>query len=778
MDDDNLERLLETKPLSSYSEDAIKNIKLLTFSKKELAHPFGSYIYRLQKYPGDLDLVEEFTDCCNEDDVVRKFAKKLQQIVKKINSEKIHYFSEFKAGLDNRYDIDIGEMIDGIYKPRIDLSIISYNLFNKGLLSNEEYSIIQYILLFSDLGSNEYDTVTYIFRERRILRWKSDEILNGIKLLPGNKKITLENALKQHDSHVKIDMIALINDRLIEVTNFFQLAYVSKEGKVLNIINIDVEENHNIPVHLPFEIEKLYFSNMFYSPFKMVKRMYSLGRNKKYIDLLNSIIPFVSSNISLLYQIKSEIDTIILIIEKIKKYPSKTIEYQLDEMKFRISTVTELSKEELLEINDLIYKINKIDYKYDKLDDLKLLKKILVKKINYFTIEYLIRFNLNPPPPYLLPNEHTYYIYHARGPNEYPENPFVMYSNIIDKMNYGKGGIDVYYPVDHHFPNFFEDPNSSAILSQRIISNPGLNEVPKYLTYEPVIGGIGNKISGWWAAFNKHYKKDYDESPPISFDEFKYLFSKESKYNYKKFARIVNESEDIPQYNNQWESILNRCENRTDKFIDHLLQMKQPYKSVQEEELIGFEPYKPSQQVLEKPLIPSHKPSFQPPQPEEIQSIPPPPPSMIPKKPLTKKEIKEMEQTKKTQESGAKMMEELAQRISKPQLKHIEPPPEKSIGKVLQAEGRIGGYVYAHNFRIPLYMNENLPLPKLLQNEMHLHPQTASSYSSDYANRGYGPSLKPVHINNAPLVINGEIIPGIQRAGCESCGLSNFRKIH
>src|SRR5579872_5351282 len=114
---DNIRRFIQSKPSSSYPKKILDEIKLLSFSRDKTATPFGSFIYRIQKYPGDLDLVQEFTDCCNVDDVVTKFSKELQNIVKKINKKRLHYFSEVKAGIDERYDIDIGKMIDGNYTP-------------------------------------------------------------------------------------------------------------------------------------------------------------------------------------------------------------------------------------------------------------------------------------------------------------------------------------------------------------------------------------------------------------------------------------------------------------------------------------------------------------------------------------------------------------------------------------------------------------------------------------------------------------------------------------
>jgi len=816
----NINRFIETKPLTSYPKEILNEIKLLSFSRDKTATPFGSYIYRIQKYPGDLDLVEEFTECCSLNDVVTKFSKALQNVVRQINKKKTHYFSEVKAGLDKRYEIDIGEMIDGNYFPNIYLSQISQNMYKKKLLSKEENDIIQYILSKVEkkgsLDANEFDTITYIFRERKILRWTDEEILKGIKKLPGNKSITLKKALEEQ-THIKIDMIVDLNGRLVEITNFFQLGYIDKNDK-LHLVNIDLKENHNIPVQLPIEIEKLYFSNMFYSPFKMIKRMYSLARHNKDNNLLYKIIPFVSSNTSLLYQMKSEIDTIILILEKMKSYPKKLIEKQLDNMKARISNVLEIPQEGLIQINNFIDDINNTNGKYDKIEYLKKLKKLLVAYINMQTINYLNKVGLNPPPYKYLPPKHIYNVNNVRVPGENPVNPYKKYEDIIE----ARGGIDVYYPVGHHYPNFFQDPNSSAILSQKIITNPGLNEVPtidvlrrkaidqriqenlenqantELLENTLMQGEGGSRLGAWWGAFIRIYKRQHGEYPPITFEEFKKIFSKRKTYNYNQMLDKILETfdfrEDNPQkitkeeiikepikiYPNEdrfdkfYGDILNRCENRTDKFIDHLLNMKSPSHYMPQKEYIVDLPKK--EFIIDVESSPE--------KPQEISHHPPPPPPPGPPKPppmpsLSKEEKEAMQKRKEeaqkkkqeqSQEEGPVSLSSMAEIVAEAARKRMK---EKGI----QAEGRIGGYQYAHNFRVPLYMNENLPLPKLQQNEMHLHPQTASSYASDYQWRGYGPSLKPVHIQNAPLVLNGKIMP-YTRAGCDNCGLNNFRSIH
>lgn len=975
-----INRFIEVKPESSYPENILKEIKLLSFSRNKTAEPFGSFIYRIQKYPGDIDLVEEFTDCCSVSDVVIKFASALKRIVGEINRKPFHYFSEFKAGLDNRYDINIGQMINGVYTPNPYLSSITYEMLRSGLFSSEENNIIQYILhKVQNFGGNEYDTINYIFRERKILRWTDEEILIGIKKLPVNKLITLEEALT-HETHVKIDMIAELDGRLVEITNFLQLAY-EKDGEI-HTININLKEHDNIPVQLPKEIEKLYFSNMYYSPFKMVKRMYSLSRHNLDRELLNKIIPFVSSNTSLLYQIKSEIDTIILILDKIPRQglsltpvvkpgfdlpnaPEKLIRDQLDNIKLRISTVLELSQDDIIKINNIINDINLTRKKNNNKNILYLknLKKILVAYINMQTIDYLQNMGLNPPPNQYLPEVHTYNVNRVRNSFDNPANPYDEYQNMVQMRS--------------HYPNFFEDPNSSAILSQRIVANPGLNEIPRIdqirrqlideesdeRLKEHALGGIGNKFTAWWAVMNRQFLKEFGTSLPISFDDFKKLFSRLKKYNYEKMLekiidliegfqlveipeeepepmrRIEQFTRDIPRSGpRNLKQELSRCRDRRSKLIAHLKHMErgsamgegtrntawwavftqQYLRNMGEYPPITFDQFNKIfgrwriynfKRMVDKisqflftgiEFLPSTKREMDL---ENIQEL-----QKLVKKIDLKKELERLDELKKIKpakltDNLRKKLEKCERRVdklindlfemgaTKKELEELEELDElqkmvkridldkefrrieeleglegleeleelesldielevqeeevledltftndrvdiifrdflnknltidelcESFKKIAvnvfkidqkyknksddisnlikqivekitnyseiycqgetQGSGKCGGYEYSYNLQP--YMNTILPTMRLVQNDLNSTYQSSGSYASDYYGNGYAPPLKPVYINNAPLVIDGQIRLGEQRAGCSDCGLSAFRRIH
>lgn len=680
-------------------------------------------------------------------------------------------------------------MVNGIYSPNEKLSMISESFFENNLITGLENNIIQYILSKGNsLGQDEYDSIYNIFREHRILRWTDEEILKGSKILPTNKKIMLRDALT-HQTAVKIDMISEVGGRLVEITNFLQLAY--EDGGEMHIINIDIGKVNNIPVALPIEIEKLYFSNMHYSPFKMIKRMYALARHNMDKDLLYKVIPFVSSNTSLLYQIKSEIDTIILILERINSYPKKTIHKEMDEMKLRISMVLELSEDDLITVDHIIDQVNLSDERDIKIILLKELKKYIVSHINMQTIGYLEKVGLNPPPHKYLPPTTKYNTQHVRGKWENPENPYKKYVHIVEEMRSLKGeGYNVYYPTSDHYPNFFEDPNSSMMLSQRIISNPGLNDVPredahvfepgkyqplprKYDRFGNIIEGEyhtlpyegegGTREGAWWASFLRKYRKEMGENPPVNYVLFKKIIKRYKKYNYDKIKQkiydsieFIDESEmavpeeelrrpiGIPEgefegtrpglhegefeydYRNDYE-VCNEDRNQMYDLYDGCLGRENECNN--------------EYGKLKKFFLESNKEHE-----NEINEI------------YNDARLNDVRNLK-----AINTLEDELERCRRQKKGNIE-------GKGGQ------GSMYAHNYRMPLYMTKNLPVYKLIQSNMHERPLTGDSYATDYYNRGSNtPSLKGVHIVNAPFVMDGKIVSTAHASGCLDCPKGRMR---
>ena len=139
------------------------------------------------------------------------------------------------------------------------------------------------------------DFIYDLFRDKRILRWTSGEILNGYKIIRG-KRYFLEEALNDK-SLVKIDMISNINHSFIEVTNITTIIY-KKDNEH---IPIGLEPIHVLnPNEIFGAVEDTYFSNKYYSPLKCCKRMYSLASHFHDSDLIQRLIPILSGDTSAL----------------------------------------------------------------------------------------------------------------------------------------------------------------------------------------------------------------------------------------------------------------------------------------------------------------------------------------------------------------------------------------------------------------------------------------------------------------------------------------------
>lgn len=436
----NWKSYIQVKPESSYPQVVNDNINLLNVTNDLKAVPFGSYIYRLQKYPGDIDLVEEVKDTSSEKQAVEKFSKKMKKIVQKVITAKQHYYSEIKAGLDNRYDINVGDLNDGIFHINPQLGIIVGKMIDKKLFNDDEANLLLKILIKKhngfQLNGDDFDVAFNVFRNRRILRWSVKEIKRGYKIL-GRKKKTFQEALKEKTG-IKIDTITLVNGRFVEITNFYFLGYTDEDGEI-HFINLDPKITHNISVALPREIEKLYYSNFYYSPFKMMKRLFSLARHNRDVDTLEKIVGFMSSNTSLLYQIRSELESISLLFA-LYKHPSPTaIRSQLEEMKNRLSTVIQIPQETLEKyynpiIDDIIINTNPSD----RIEIISGLSKTIKKRINSETIIFMNNIGLNPPVAYLNQdvNDPTYDRNIVRRPDENPIDPYRVVSEYSLDKNY------------------------------------------------------------------------------------------------------------------------------------------------------------------------------------------------------------------------------------------------------------------------------------------------------------------------------------------------------
>lgn len=425
IDVEQIKKYTKKRESGSYPKTINKEIRMITFipQKNDLtgeyvyAHPYGSIAYSFSKYPGDIDLSEEDFIGLSREKVIKKFAGAVKKIANRINKSKLHYFVEFKAGIDNRYDVDIGDLRDGIYDMNRSLIKLIHDYYELGLFNDEEY----YDILLENYDKYTkgertavvYDNINNVFRERKILRWTLKDINNGF-IKRGDIKISLEKALSE-EGHIKIDEIVLINGNFMEVTNFVLLGYIDDDGKVIGINMDPYSYINDLPYGLRRNIEETMFSHLKFSPFKVAKRIFALSRllylngDQNAAQYIAKIVPILQSDVGIMYQAKSQLEAVLRIYyNSSKKMPISAVNKQLDNIKFNLSNVYELLKEDINNFNSAIdnaIKNKKIDEK------IVLIEKILNHLkfiINAITIHYFDANGLNPLPQYLLPNQMMY----------------------------------------------------------------------------------------------------------------------------------------------------------------------------------------------------------------------------------------------------------------------------------------------------------------------------------------------------------------------------------
>ena len=98
--------ILNLRNPKSYSKSIRKIIDLITIEND--VYPVGSQKFKIHGYPSDIDLMEEIKVCCDLVDTISYVAKHLKRIAKRIKKADKIYIGDFKAGVDDRFDRNIG----------------------------------------------------------------------------------------------------------------------------------------------------------------------------------------------------------------------------------------------------------------------------------------------------------------------------------------------------------------------------------------------------------------------------------------------------------------------------------------------------------------------------------------------------------------------------------------------------------------------------------------------------------------------------------------------
>jgi hypothetical protein len=327
--------LFQTKTKESLSEDVVDAIETIMLDKRYPPKLVGSFNYVVHEYPADIDMFEYYEGCCSTQEVARQVVVKIQDMIRRIATKRLTYLGDFKAGVDKRYAINIGEH-DGIrvkhYNTEHIKTRIRY-LHNENLLTDDE--IMEWLSLVVPSPSYlQHAALDKAVRSRYVLRWTSDEVLAGVKKLPLEHEITLEDALLMR-TIVKVDMWMQLHGRFTEITNWMLICAKDTRGRKTFLSEKPDKYERSLKADL-----KLYMNRSLKKHMKLAKRMWLYAVFKKDVKLMSKLAPLFSSGAAKLGQIVGEIDTLLLMLNKLKTTaPLAQIYTQVQGFKARTGTV-------------------------------------------------------------------------------------------------------------------------------------------------------------------------------------------------------------------------------------------------------------------------------------------------------------------------------------------------------------------------------------------------------------------------------------------------------
>lgn len=322
----------------NYSLPTLEVLEAMSMTGLKTMRIEGSSSIRSQLYAGDFDGSETVNAKSAEE-----VADHLQSIVKKLRS----------APNTSTGDIKIGEIPEwNVFRPSArveDNKVLDFNIKESqakvDALRDAKVLSVQEAKDYNQLLDDATDAWGFLHARKsirhHILRWTPREILNGAKFVRGDGVLKLENAIIS-GGMIKIDATANIHDRFVE----FSVIY-----------NVSIK-GEKITQTAPPLVRSLIEDMIYYekaSPFKAVKRLFSLAKHFKQYSIVEKLIPVLNGDLGRLYQIVGDLKTLSSLLENRTRasVQVKQIRLEIDEVRQRLGNIYEL-KDLLKEEHTLI----------------------------------------------------------------------------------------------------------------------------------------------------------------------------------------------------------------------------------------------------------------------------------------------------------------------------------------------------------------------------------------------------------------------------------------
>ncbi len=366
-----------------YFSNDLKNVLDIITTKRGV-YPVGSFAYKYpHKYPSDIDIFERIEYCCDIDDIKQRLVLKFKEMAKEIMKENEVFLSDFKAGYDKRFLY--------LKDPKLE-NILSAITNSKLLYSDEKKDLLKLLKEEQQEDYKEY------IRQLYTIRWSLEDIVKGYKKLRKGGVKKLSEALTD-GSEVKIDLIGKIDGDFKEITNFFYISWKDRDNKKRFLTKKLKDRVQSLQDDI-----KTYGNKKTRNSLKFAKRLWLLSliqKNNEVVELLN---PLFSSDAAIMNQVSSEAETLIILIDKLKKFKQvkEDVKSQIDEFKSRLSYVKEDLENVYKYLNDITDKNEDED---NIVKNLNKIINILKEKTEVVSSKYLKSVKIKYKQNTIIPNK-------------------------------------------------------------------------------------------------------------------------------------------------------------------------------------------------------------------------------------------------------------------------------------------------------------------------------------------------------------------------------------
>jgi len=318
-----MELIAEKQFPANYSEVVLEILGTLSMTGLKKLKVVGSSNIRSMLYAGDYDCIEKVSV-----NSASKIVEQLRDIVKQLRDIPETYVTDIKCGDEPSWEVikssarvEDGKILDF---NRIQSKAVVDSLRKNKVITPAEAKEANELLDKATTPFGFLDAKKSI--RFHVLRWKPIDIINGVLDYRG-KSFVLEEAIKS-GGMIKMDVVSNIYSRFTE----FSCIYEVRINRVMVTSPIP-------PLVRGVTEDILYYDRL--SPFKAVKRLFSLAKHFREKKLIQKLVPILNGDLGRLYQMVGDLKTLEDLLDR-PSAPVSAIRDQIDDMRHRLGNIYQL----------------------------------------------------------------------------------------------------------------------------------------------------------------------------------------------------------------------------------------------------------------------------------------------------------------------------------------------------------------------------------------------------------------------------------------------------